>query len=289
MSLPAFDFHTPATLEDVFGLLAEHGSEAQLMAGGTDLLPSLESGKRHCRHLVWLRRVPALDTIAFDPRDGLRIGASALLADVMAAPAVREHYPALAAAIHTLATPQVRNKATLAGNLCNASPCADTAPPLLALDARVRLAARGGRRELALADFLLGPRRTALAPGEILESVLVPPPPPGLRSAFLKFSPRSRVDISAVSVAVAFRHDGGHARGVRIALGTVAPTPLRARAAESRLEGQPPDALAFAAAAAAARGECRPIDDFRASAVYKTHLAEVLTRRALQQAMETSA
>ncbi|MBC8328135.1 MAG: xanthine dehydrogenase family protein subunit M [Planctomycetes bacterium] len=289
MRLPAFDYHAPATLDEVFAAIGDRGRDTQLLAGGTDLLPSLRSGKRRCRQVVALKGVAGLDAIRFDPETGLEIGACALLAEVQDNPAVREHYPVLASAIRTLATVQVRHKATVVGNLCNASPCADTAPPLMALGARVRIVGPDDQHELPLDGFITGPRRTAREPEELISSVLVPPPDPALRTVFLKFSPRSKVDISAVSVAAALRLEDGLARAVGIFLGTVAPTPMRAASAAAALEGLEPTSEVIDLAARTARGECQPVTDFRASKEYKQHLVEVLTRRALRALVEGGA
>jgi len=289
MRLPALEFHAPAALDEVFALLEEHGDEARLYAGGTDLLPGLRRGKFRCRQLIALKGVAGLDEIRFDTTRGLGIGACALLDDVQRHPAVVEHYPVLASAIRLLATVQVRNKATVAGNLCNASPCADTGPPLMALGARMVVVGPQGRRELSLEDFITGPGRVALGAGELIEQIVVPPPAADLRTVFEKFSPRSKVDISAVSVAAALRLDGGVVRELSLFLGTVAPKPMRAAAAELELEGKAPSAATIDRAAAAARAECAPITDFRASADYKRHLVEVLVRRALRALTEQGA
>jgi carbon-monoxide dehydrogenase medium subunit len=283
MRLPDFDFHVPTSLEEVFDLLDEHGGEAMLMAGGTDVLPSLKLGRKACGHLIWLKRVPGLDTLEYDDAAGLRIGATALLEDVRTFPATREHYVALSDAIRNLATPQTRAKGTVVGNICNASPCADTATPLLVYGARARISSRRGTRELPLEAFFLGPRRTALERGDVVESILVPKPAPDQRAVFLKFSPRSKVDIAAVNVSVGLQLEGATIRRARIFLGTVAPTPVRAPLAEAVLAGATPNAQLFERAADTARGESAPITDHRATREYKTHMVGVLVRRALER------
>ena len=283
MRLPDFDFHAPTSLEEVFDLLDEHGKAAMLMAGGTDVLPSLKLGRKACGHLIWLKRVAGLDALEYDDTAGLRIGATALLEDVRDFPATRDHYPALSDAIRNLATPQTRAKGTVVGNICNASPCADTATPLLVYGARARISSRGNTRELPLEEFFRGPRRTALERGEVVESILVPKPASDQRAVFLKFSPRSKVDIAAVNVTVGLHLDGGTIERARIFLGTVAPTPVRAPQAEAVLEGARPDSRLFERAADTARGECAPITDHRATREYKMHLVGVLVRRALEQ------
>ncbi len=289
MRLPRFAFHAPESLEQLFELQASLGEQARLMAGGTDLLPGLKLGKRSCADVIWLGRIPEFDRLGFDSERGLEIGAGALLADLAAFDAVQERYPMLAAAIADLATVQVRNKATAAGNLCNASPCADTAPPLMACGARVELTSRAGTRTLPLQELMTGPGSTALRPGEVLERILVPPPAAGARSIYFKFSPRSRVDIAAVNLACTLTLADGCIDQVRIVLGTVAPTPIRAERAEALLRSARPSADLLDAAAAAAAEECRPITDFRAHADYKRHLVRVLTRRALRHCTEAGA
>lgn len=282
MSLPRFEYHAPSSAIELFDLLDQLEGDALFMAGGTDLLPRLRSGRKRCEHVVALKKLPELDGLHFAANQGLRIQANTILADLKLAPQVAQHYPVLARAIEVLATTQIRHKATIGGNLCNASPCADTAPPLLVLDASVRLLSRKGRRELPLEQFMLGPGVTTLQPGEILESIWIPLPPPALRTTFTKFSPRSKVDISAVSVAAALLEERGQVQRVHISLGTVAPTPMRARKAEALLLGRAASAENIEAAARAARKECRPITDFRARREYKQEMVYVLTKRALQ-------
>jgi carbon-monoxide dehydrogenase medium subunit len=286
MSLPHFEFHRPSRFSLLFDLLDALGDDARLMAGGTDLLPRMAAGREPASgHLIALKGIEELTRVEFN-RFGneLRIGAAALLAEVEADPLVRERYPVLAAAISELATPQVRNKATVAGNLCNASPCADTAPPLLILGARLRLLRSEKERDVPLEQFFLGPRNTVVGKGELVTHVVVPLPPPEWRARFLKFSPRSRVDISAVSIAIGFRVEDDCLHDARIALGTVAPTPIRAPGAEALLEGLELRAITAAKAAEVgrrARAESHPITDFRATREYKEHLVEVLTQQAL--------
>ncbi len=281
MTLPDFSFHAPRHQEEAFDLLRQHGDSARLMAGGTDLLPRLRAGRVQCDHVIALKGIEGLTDTRFDATYGLTIGAGSVLADVARIDAVQNHYPMLKHAIDHLATVQVRHKATVAGNLCNASPCADTAPPLMALGAKVVIAGPSGDRELALEHFITGPGQTELQPEELVRSVQLPVPPAGLRTRFIKHSPRSRVDISAVSVAVAVVLEEGLVKRIDIVLGTVAPTPLRAARAEQVLLNNTPTAELIAEAARTAMGECNPITDFRASRSYKIRMVDVLTRQAL--------
>ena len=281
MRLPAFELHRPSRLDELFELMAAHGPAARLMSGGTDLLPSLKRRKHACGHVVALKGIAELDGLDFDATRGLEIGANTILIDVARHAVVRERYPVLASAIDVLATPQVRHKATVAGTLCTASPCADTATPLMALGALAVLRSPSGTREVKVEDFIHGPGRTALAESEVLASVRVPVPPADLRTTYSKFSPRSRVDIAAVNLTLALRMREDVIEALDLFLGTVAPTPMRAARAEALLRGQTASVELCARAARAARGECRPITDVRASAEYKAELVEVLTRRAL--------
>ncbi len=280
--LPNFEFHSPTALEEVFALLGTHGDAARLMSGGTDVLPKLKAGRMDCGHLIGLKRVAGLDRLAFDEAGGLTIGACTVLARVTENSTVRRLYPALAASIDVLATPQVRNKASLVGNLCNASPGADTATPLMAMGARVAVVSSGGRREVALEDFIQGPGSTALEPGELVEHINVPTPAPELRSVFLKFSPRSKVDIAAVNLAVALTLAEERIEKVDLFLGTVAPTPMRAQRTEEVLTGEALTTERIEEAALEASRECRPITDFRATETYKRRLVQVMTQRALK-------
>jgi carbon-monoxide dehydrogenase medium subunit len=282
VNLPRFEFHAPRKLEEVFDLLERLGPAARIMAGGTDLIRALGSSRVRCEHVVSLGNVAELAEVRFDEKRGLMIGAATVLADVACLPATREMYPAFAAAIDGLATVQVRHKGTVVGNLCNASPCADTAPPLMALGARATIAGSTSSREILVEDLITGPGQTVLEPTELVIGVSVPPPANGLRSTFIKFSPRSRVDISAVSVAVTLTLNRNTIDDVNLFLGTVAPRPMRASRAEKVLKSNALTDELLDRAAQAARKECRPITDFRATKEYKEQMVQVLTRRALE-------
>lgn len=284
MALPRFRYVAASSLEAACALLAEHGDRARVLAGGTDLLLRMKRLPRRDvpEIVIGLRAVAGLDAVRLDG-DGLSIGATALLASVANSPDVQRLYPALAAAARSTATVQIRNMGTVVGNLCNASPAADTATPLLVYGASAILArAGGGRRTLPLEELFLGPGRTALAPGELVSEIRVPPPCGRAGSDYQRLSQRSRVDIAAVGVStlLCIDRDGSCARA-RIALGAVAPVPMRATSAEHVLEGTTPTAERIAEAAAAAAAQSRPISDVRASADYRRRMVEVLTRRGL--------
>jgi CO/xanthine dehydrogenase FAD-binding subunit len=282
MSPSVFEvFHAPASLGEALALLAVPGARA--LAGGTDLVARLHSGAIRERggSLVSLHRLDTLRDVSLDGGD-LVIGALTTVTTLRRR--VREHLPALAEAADRFAGPQIRNTATIGGNLCNASPAADLAPPLLAADARLVLEGAGGRREVDLAEWFTGPGRTVLEPGELLVAVRVPIAP--ARAAFEKAGTRPSLDISVVAVAVAVVVDGGRVRRARVALGAVAPTPIRSPAAEALLEGAVPTPELADAVALAAAEDSRPLSDVRASDAYRRHLVRVHTRRAIRRVLD---
>ena len=283
MILPEFDFHAPCGLEELFQLKQQFGPDASVMAGGTDLLVALKAGRRSCGHVISLRGIAELDGLGYDESTGLTIGANTVLADVAGFGPALTHYASLVDSIESLATPQIRQKATVAGNLCNASPCADTAMSLMALSARVRIISPDASRELPVEDLLIGPRQTSLRDLEIVHSVIVPPPAENQRSIFMKHSRRSKVDIAATSICIALVLRDNVIEDVNIFMGSVAPRPLRAQQAESLLKGKSPDPDLLGRAAVAARDECRPISDLRGSADHKLHMIGVMARRILEQ------
>jgi carbon-monoxide dehydrogenase medium subunit len=234
--------------------------------------------------VVDLKGVPGLGGVSFDLAKGLSLGPLVPHADVAAHPIVRQKYPVLALASGWVGGPQMRNRGTVGGNLCNASPAADTASPLLVLDARVRLVRKGGERTIPLEEFFAGPGQSRLAPGEVLAEIQVPPPAPRSGADYQRRT-RAAMDIAVVAVAAWVRlGQGTTCAAVRLSLTSAAPTPLRAKAAEAMLPGKDltPERIAEAARAAAA--EARPIDDVRASAAYRRQMVEVLARRALTNA-----
>ncbi|MBW2528961.1 MAG: xanthine dehydrogenase family protein subunit M, partial [Deltaproteobacteria bacterium] len=229
MTRPApFEHHRPTTLARAIELAGELGATAMVLAGGTELVPKMRRGVHAPAHLISINGITELARIATDPTRGLSIGAGVRLHDVAKHEAVRRGYPALAQACSQMATPQIRHMGTVAGNLVNGSPCADTAGPLLVYDATVTVASTSGQRTLRLQDFFQDAGLTALGEGEILVSVDVPPPPLGAHSAFRRLSARGRVDVAAVSAtALIETHDDGRVAHARIAIGAVAPTALR--------------------------------------------------------------
>jgi aerobic carbon-monoxide dehydrogenase medium subunit len=277
--MQAFDYYSPHTLAEALSLLQQLDGRARPVAGGTDLLLKMRAGVLAPAAVVNIKRLPELKGITFDEREGLRLGALTTVRELARAGAVQAYYPAVASAAGLMASEQVRSLATLGGNLCNAAPSADLAPPLIALDASVEIAGPAGARRLPLADFFLGPGRTDLQAGELLQAVHVPPPQG--RTLYLRHSPRVAMDIAVAAAAVRLWLDGAVCREARLVLGAVAPVPLRLPQVEAEFTGRPltPELIARAAAAAAAA--CAPIDDIRASAAYRRRLVGVLVRRGL--------
>ncbi len=289
MPLPKFAYLAPKSLSETCALLAQHGPNARLLAGGTDLLLKLSRAGQSPRFLVGLRNVPGLDYVRFDATTGLSIGALGLLSTVCEHDDVRRRYPALAEAAQATATVQIRNMGTVAGNLCNASPSADTATPLLVYGAEVVLHGPAGDRKLPLDQFFLGPGQTALGPGELLREVRVPVPAARTGSDYQRISERSQVDIAAVCASGLVTLDAeGRCIHARLALGAVAPTPRRVDDAERALVGAVIDEAAIARAAALAKAASRPISDARAGAAWRKQMVEVLAARAIRAALRSS-
>ncbi|MCL4458935.1 MAG: xanthine dehydrogenase family protein subunit M [Chloroflexi bacterium] len=282
-----FECLEPHSLEEALSLLAEYGGKAKPLAGGTDLLVDLKLGRLTIPYIVNLKRIPGLGRIE-PAAGGLGIGALATVGAVEILPLIQRRWAMLAQAAHCLGSPQVRNIATVAGNLCRAAPSADMAPVLLALDASVEIASLSGRRVVPLEKFFRGPGATILEPQELLTAIYVSDLPPGTAGVYLKLGPRRAMDLAIVGVAALLRVQEGVCRGVRIALGAVAPTPLWARRAEEVVEGRSLDDDVLEMAGEVAAEESRPISDIRASATYRRAMVKVLVKRALSQAWESA-
>jgi len=273
-------YYTPTSVEETLRLLAEHGPEARLIAGGTDLLIELERGIRRASVLIDISRVPGLDRITLEG-DTLRIGPLTTHNRLVASEIVKEQALPLALAAWNVGAPAIRNRGTLGGNLITASPANDTIPALWALGATLTLRSTRGERILSLPDFYRGVRQVDLAPDEMLVEVRVPPMRADERGIFVKLGLRRALAISLVNAAVVVRLEDKLVTRARIALGSVAPTVIRAPEAEGILVGSPLTEERIEAAAEAAAREAVPIDDIRASAAYRRQMVRVLVRRAL--------
>ena len=281
-----FEIALPHSIDDCLKILTERGAEAKVVAGGTDLLPQLKNALLRPSYVVDLSGISALRTLAHANGGGLRIGATVTARVIELDEHVRSAYTSIAEGGALIGSVQVRNLATVVGNLCNAAPSADMAPPLLALDAEAVIAGPTGQRRVPLASFFTGVRRTVLGPNELLVEIAVPAPGPRSGGNYLRHTPRRELDIAVVGVASQITLTDGVCTKARIALASVAPTPVRALAAEQALVGQPVTPALIEKAAELALEAARPISDQRGSADYRRHLVRVLTRRTLTTALE---
>lgn len=281
-----FEYHAPTSIKAATGLLSGFKGRARPLAGGTDLLVKLRLGTLAADHIVDIKRIPETTRILFDAKQGLTIGAAVSCAGICEHREARRRYPAVIDAASLIGGAAIQNRATLGGNLCNAAPSADSAPALIVLGARCLVAGPKGRRWVPVEDFCLAPGRTALAAGEMLVAVRIPPPRPRSASAYMRFIPRGEMDIAVAGVGVALALERGLIAKARVALAAVASRPLPVPDAGAALVGRPPGPEAFAEAAAAAREAASPITDLRGSAAQRRHLVGVLVERALALALE---
>lgn len=237
-------------------------------------------------YVINVKTIPNLDYIRHDG-DGLRIGALATLGEIENSPLISDRFPVIGDTARKIGTPQVRNVATVGGNLCNASPSADMAPPLIGFGAKARLMGPEGERIVALEQFFTGPGESKLHIGEMLTEIQISDPPPRTRGVYVKLPARTAIDLAVVGVAVVLTLDakGGQILDARIVLGAVAPTPMRARQAESVIKGKTMSDRLTEEAAQIAAEEAKPISDVRGSASYRKEMVEVLTREAIMQAV----
>lgn len=274
-------YSQPCTMEETFELLLKYGRDACVTAGGTDVVVNLRSKRISPKAIIQLRKVRELDENIQWSDQAIEIGALVTLSQLAEHTRIKRTLPALAQAANCVGSKQIRNRATLAGNICNASPAADTAPPLLVYNASVRLVSSRGERILPLDEFFKGPRKTTLFQGEILKSIVLPTPQADSASVYLRLSRRAGVDLSSMGTAVLAIATGE----VRIALGAMGPVPLRAHAVEKLLAGKAEDEQAVENALNEMVKETSPITDIRASKEYRLEMAKVYTRRAIQEAL----
>ena len=274
MLLSPFEYRAARTVDEALALCAEKPG-SRYFAGGTDLLPQLR-GKRRAERLIDIKRIDELRTIRERGDRSLAIGAAVPLAEIAAHPSVRQRYPLLRDCCNAVGAYPLRNRATMAGNVCNASPAADTAVALLALDALVVARGPGGTREVPVAGFFTGPGQTVLAPGELVTAIVLPAATATMRGSYLRLSRRRGMDLATVGVLVGRGPAGRH----RVALVAVAPVPMRVAAAEQLLDRDPVGGAHQAAEAA--RAAARPITDVRGSAEYRRDMVGVLVERAVK-------
>ena len=280
-----FEYHAPTSLDQVFDLLEQYGDDSRVMAGGTALVIQMKQRLSQPGHVIGMRRVGGLNSIESTP-EGLMIGALCTQRQIENSELVAKELPLIADTFRKVATPRIRNMATIGGGLVNGDPNQDPPPSLIALGASVVLSSKGGERIVPVEDLFIDYFETDVQPGEILTSVLIPQAPAGSGAVYLKFLPRTADDYATVSVAAIVDADeSNNCRDVRIVLGASGVTPIRAKAAEDLLRQRPLTEENIRASAAGVIGEVAPLDDFRGSADYKRQMAEVFTRRAVTQSL----
>jgi CO/xanthine dehydrogenase FAD-binding subunit len=285
--LKAIDYAAPKTVAEAVALLAEKGDRARVLAGGTDIIVQVREGRRDLDLLVDAKHIPELNDLTYDPQKGLRIGAAAPCYPIYEHAEIARAYPGLIDAVALIGGIQIQSRASVGGNLCNASPAADTIPALIAHETVCVIAGPQGTREVPVEKFCTAPGRTVLTRGELLVSLRLPPPRRHWGAAYLRFIPRNEMDIAVAGAGVAVTLDpaGKRCTAARIALAAVAPTPLLVPEAGAALVDGPLSDTLMDRAAEQARVAARPISDMRGDADYRRHLVGVLTKRALQAAL----
>lgn len=287
--MQTIDYQAPETLREAVGLLQGAGDSARVLAGGTDVIVQVREGRRPgVSLLVDVKKVPEVNAIAFDQQTGLRLGAAVPCYRIYANETVQRLYPALIDSAALIGGTAIQGRASLGGNLCNASPAADSIPTLIALSATAIIAGPEGERRVPVEQFCVSPGRTVLQAGEMLVAIQFPTPAPRSGAMFLRFIPRNEMDIAVVNAAAGLQLDESRSRitAARIAVGAVAPTPLFVEAAGAALVGAEANDASFRRAAAIAQEAARPIFDMRGSIGQRKHLVGVMVRRVLEGALE---
>jgi carbon-monoxide dehydrogenase medium subunit len=283
------DYVSANTVQEAVGLLADTDANARALAGGTDLLNLLRVAPDRVKNpdlIVDVKSIPELNEITYDPQAGMTLGAAVPCYKIYGNEAVSQAYPALIDSASLIGGTQIQGRASIGGNLCNAAPSADAIPPLIALGVTCKIAGPSGSREVAVEDFCIGPSATVLESGEVLVSLHFPPPQPDFGARYIRFIPRNEMDIAVAGVGVSVVLDNGTFKSARIALASVAPTPLFVKEAGDALVGKPVNDESILIASNIAKEAAKPITDMRGTIEFRTHLCEVLTRRALGTAIE---
>jgi carbon-monoxide dehydrogenase medium subunit len=286
-----FEYHSPESLSEACKLMKEYKGTAQILAGGTDLIPNMYNKKYAPAHIINLKRVSELDEISYDRKNGLTIGPLVKLNDLIYSDIIRSNYPILRDVAKNMASHQIRNLATVGGNLCNAAPSADTAPILIALDSVAIITGPNDiNHNLPLGQFFTGPGITVLKSGEILTGIKIPPIEPRTGMAYIKHSTRQALEIAVVGVAGLIRLESSNDKcsNARIVIAACAPTPLRVPAAEDLLIGKKPTEEALALAAKTASVAVKPITDVRACEAYRREMVRVQCKRMLEKALSAT-
>ncbi|MEX1019424.1 MAG: xanthine dehydrogenase family protein subunit M [Litorilinea sp.] len=286
--MQAFDYVRATSVDEVVSLLAENGDQARVLSGGTDLLVALREGRRRAKLVIDVKALPETTEMVYSPDSGLRLGAAVPCHRMYDDKAVAQAYPGLMDAATLIGGTQIQGRASMGGNLCNASPAADSIPTLIAHGAVAVIAGPNGKRELPVEEFCTGPGRHAMQDSEFLLYLNIPAPVDGFGGAYRRFIPRNEMDIAVVGCGASVVLDEGRSKIVsaRVSLGAVAPTPLFVQAAGDALAGKAANADAVEEAARIAQDAAKPISDMRGTAEYRKHIAGVLTRRVLTQAID---
>ena len=281
------DFAAPKTLSEALELLASHGERARMIAGGTDILVQLRGGRYSADLLVDVKAIPELNQISYSPQTGLVLGAATPCYRIYQNQAVASAYPGLIDAASLIGGIQIQGRATIGGNLCNAAPSGDSIPPVIVLGGVCHIAGPNGNRQVPAEDFCTAPGRNALKPGELLVSINLPAPQAHAGANYLRFIPRNEMDIAVAGVgsSVVLDASGQNFVSARIALASVAPTPVLARDAGDSLAGKPVSEAAIQEASEKAMADAVPINDMRGTIRQRIHLVGVLTRRTLNNAV----
>ncbi|MDE2825498.1 MAG: xanthine dehydrogenase family protein subunit M [Gemmatimonadota bacterium] len=284
----AFDYATPDSVADAVVMLSDKGKNACVLAGGTDLIVQLRENRRQTDLVVDVKRIAELNALSYDAATGLTIGAAVPCYRIYGDGEIAAAYPGLMDAARLVGGTGIQGRASLGGNLCNASPAGDTIPPMIVLSGEAEIAGPNGTRKVAVEDFCTAPGRTVLDDGEFLVSLHFPAPAPNSGAFYRRFIPRNEMDIAVVGVgaSVVLSEDRSSFVSARIAVGAVAPTPLFVREAGDALAGQPVSDESIRRAADLARDAARPISDMRGTAEYRKHLTSVLTRRVVEGAVQ---
>ena len=284
--MEAIDFATPKTIDEAVQLMASKGDRARMMAGGTDILVQLRSGRRSLDLVVDAKGIPELNEISYDAQKGLTLGAAVPCYKIYQDETVAKAYPGLIDTASLIGGTQIQGRATLGGNLCNAAPSGDSIPAMIALGCVANIAGPNGNRSVPVEDFCTAPRQTVLQRGEMLVSLHFPAPVPNSGARYIRFIPRNEMDIAVAGAGVSVVLDNGTIKSARVSLASVAPTPLFVKEAGDALVGKPATEESVRVASERARDAARPITDMRGTIEYRKHLCEVLTRRALLTAIE---
>lgn len=282
--LPRFEYFKPGSFEEAIGILRKYEGKIRPLAGGTDLFIAMKEKGAAWENVLDLKGIPNYDFIR-EADGGIEIGALATIRSVETSPLIKEKIPFLADAAGKIGSIQIRNKATIGGNLCNAAPSADTAPALLCLGAEMEIVEESGVRRIPLEDFFMGPGKTILGDSSLLEKIIIPFPPPNSVGVYFKESPRRAMDLAVVGVSCLMTPDpaGKKCLHCRIALGAVAPTPMRAKKAEMLLAGREVTEKEIAAAGEVASQETRPISDVRGSAEFRREMVKVFVKKGVRE------